>query len=121
MSEEPFSELDPNRIPKYEFKDGHFYCDGIRVQPSQMTPEEIRRFIPKSYWTAYFRGKYPCPLDGCEYLFDPGPNLKRSWTGHFRSCHKQWYAVHGREMQSCEDYGQLAAFVDGNQSIDKGA
>jgi hypothetical protein len=119
MPEEPL--IDPNYKPKYEFKDGHFYCDGIWVQPSQMTEDEIRRFIPKSHWSAYFRSKLPCPLGDCETLFDPGPNLKRSWTGHFRSRHKEWYAVHGKKMQDCENYGDLVAFVDGNQRVDKGA
>ncbi len=113
--EEPL--IDPNYKPKYVFEDGHFYCDGKRVQPSQMTEKEIRLYIPKEFWTGYFKGKLPCPLGKCETLFDPGPNLRRSWTGHFRSCHKEWYAIHGKAMQVCENYGELALFVQNTEIL----
>ncbi len=115
--EEPLS--NPNRVPRYEFIAPHFYCDGIRVQPSQMTPEEIRRFIPRAYWSGYFRSKLPCPFDGCEYLFDRSPNLKRAWTQHVRNAHRQWYADHGKEMQNCADYGEFVTLVEARPIIDK--
>jgi hypothetical protein len=104
--------IDRNHRPKYEFKDGHFYCDGIRVQPRQMTEEEIRRFIPKSYWPGYFRGKHPCPFYGCKAYLDPNANPKRSWTAHVRNAHGAWYAAHGIDMQACENYRDFLVFVD---------
>ena len=46
----------PNQVglPKYEFVDGHFYCDGVKVQPYQMTPDEIKRYIPIDFQGAYY-------------------------------------------------------------------
>ncbi len=105
-------EIPPGRMPKCEFVKGHFYCDGIKVQPSLLTSDEIRRFIPKPYWTRYFKGRLPCPLDGCSFFFEPAVSLKRSFTAHFHNNHKQWYVEHGKEVQACEDYAALARLVD---------
>lgn len=35
--------------PSYTFEGGHFYCDGVRVSPKQMTEKEIRLYIPKEF------------------------------------------------------------------------
>ena len=47
--------VDMNHKPSYTFMDGHFYCDGIKVQPSQMTKEEILTYIPKDFQSGFLR------------------------------------------------------------------
>ena len=47
--------VEANHQPVYVFEDGHFYCDGVRVQPSQMTEEEIKKYVPASFQSAFFR------------------------------------------------------------------
>ena len=49
MAQEPLPEVDPKRVPKYEFIDGHFYCDGIRCHPRQLTRAEIMKYIPANF------------------------------------------------------------------------
>ena len=43
------------RTPKYEFLEGHFYCDGVKVQPSQMTEEEVYKYIPKDFQEGFLK------------------------------------------------------------------
>lgn len=40
---------------EYKFIDGHFYCDGIKVLPSQMTREEVMKYVPKAYREAFLK------------------------------------------------------------------
>ena len=56
MSEQP---LIDNHMPKYEFIDGHFYCDGVKVMPSQLTEEEIKKYIPVQFQATFFKSKNP--------------------------------------------------------------
>lgn len=41
--------------PKFEFSDGHLYCDGVKVAPWQTTQEEIQRYVPKKYQDTYLK------------------------------------------------------------------
>ena len=54
----------PNRKVRYEFVEKHkkFYCDGIYVLPSQMTEEEIKKWIPVKYQAEFLAAKNPTPL-----------------------------------------------------------
>ena len=48
--------------PKYTVdKEGHFYCDGIKCADWQLTEGEIRQYVPKEFWSRYFKaiGKKP--------------------------------------------------------------
>jgi hypothetical protein len=47
--------MDLNHKPTYTFEEGHFYCDGIKVQPCQMTVEEIKLYIPKEFQSGFFK------------------------------------------------------------------
>ena len=62
------------RTPKYEFIEGHFYCDGIKVQPSQMTVEEVLKYVPKDFQEGFLKhvngGKTKWPQSS------PTPTLK---------------------------------------------
>lgn len=111
MPNNPMPEGSLNRKPMMEFIGEFLYCDGVKVQPWQLTEEEIRRHVPKSHWGAFFRGKLPCPFDDCLFLLENGANLKRAWTQHVRNAHREWYKIHGEKMQECTDYKQLVAFV----------
>lgn len=51
-SEKPLQE---GRKPKYEFTEGHFYCDGVKVHPTQLTEEEIFKYIPTKFQDGYFQ------------------------------------------------------------------
>lgn len=43
--------------PKFEFIDGHLYCDGVKVAPWQTTQEEIQRYVPKKFQETFFKAK----------------------------------------------------------------
>ena len=50
---EPVAEQ--NFTPTYKFIAPHFYCDGVRVHPAQMTKEEIDRYIPREFREGFYR------------------------------------------------------------------
>lgn len=53
MASDPIDQ--PHAKVKYEFIEGHFYCDGVKVHPAQLTEEEIRKWIPKDFQDGYFQ------------------------------------------------------------------
>jgi hypothetical protein len=52
MADQPMSEVE-GRKPMYEFIGEHFYCDGIKVAPWQLTVEEIQKYIPEKFQDRY--------------------------------------------------------------------
>ncbi len=52
MSDEP---MVARHEVSYQFVDGHFYCDGIKVHPAQMTRAEILKYIPKDFQPTYLK------------------------------------------------------------------
>lgn len=48
--------------PTYQFIKGHFYCDGVKVFPSQMTVDEIEKYIPKDYQQTYLNAITRAPI-----------------------------------------------------------
>ena len=50
--DEPLLE-NPDYMPSYRFRDGHLYCEGIRLFPSQLTEREVMKYIPRPYREAF--------------------------------------------------------------------
>jgi hypothetical protein len=99
----------PDHDPQYVFEEGKFYCDGILVMPWQMTPEEIKQYVPREYLDRYMPpGHLPCPFDACDFQITG----KSEWTTHFRFKHSEFFEVWGKDMStSCNSYDELKRFV----------
>ena len=55
MSEDVMQEFQ-NHKPTYKVDgEGHFYCDGVRVMPSQLTAKEIAQYIPVAFQDRYYK------------------------------------------------------------------
>jgi len=48
--------------PKFEFQDGHLYCDGVKVAPWQTTNEEILKYVPKRFQETYLKAIKRTPV-----------------------------------------------------------
>ena len=99
----------PEHDPQYVFEDGKFYCDGIMVQPWQMTDEEIKKYVPREHLDKYLPpGSMPCPFDNCDFKV----TAKKEWTTHFRFKHVEFYNAWQTEMSAeCNSYDELKKFV----------
>jgi len=98
-----------NRKPQYVFEEGSLYCDGVLVQPWQLTPEEVEQWIPREFLNRYLPpGSMPCPFDKCPVEIKG----KSEWTTHFRFKHSEFFKAWAKEMSdACNDYDELKAFV----------
>jgi len=47
--------LEETRKPVYVFEDGKFFCDGVFVHPSQLTQEEVQKYIPSEFRSTFMK------------------------------------------------------------------
>ena len=110
MSEEyTIAEISGHK-PKYEVdKDNHFYCDGVKVEKWQLTPEELKLWFPKEFEAKY--GEYDCPYSGCTMKVNGKDGGKAPFIGHLRQTHTPFYEAHKAEMSGLEGFQALFDYV----------
>jgi hypothetical protein len=97
--------------PKFMVEGGILYCDGIKIEKWQLTPEELEKFFPEEYRDKYGAGDLPCPFPGCDGKILGFGDHKTSITGHFRQKHNDFWEPRRKRFSESEDLTSLIAFI----------
>lgn len=89
--------------------DGALHVDGIRVEPWQLTEEELMEFFPERYREEYGGIEAPCPYPGCQKQVNDAD--KRTYMTHVRAAHETFYDKHRAELLACPDAVATDAYI----------
>lgn len=112
MSEtiEDLNELEPGHKPTFERVGEVLYCDGYRVEPWQLTAQELMEFFPEVYQQKYSGSIVPCPVPQCPGKVNMSDG-KRSVLNHLRWKHEDLYAKAKRRFKGAVTFDDAKAII----------
>lgn len=104
---EELNELPPGFKSRFERVGMNLYQDGIRVEVSQLTPDELKEHFPDLYEQRYSGSYRSCPVPECH---DQVLISRISWVTHIRLRHPDFFTSHKR-LKEIGSYDELKALV----------
>lgn len=106
---EVIPEVIDRKPPVRKVVDGVLYVGGGRVEPWQLTEEELMEFFPERYREVYGGIYRVCPYPNCNGQVNDGD--KRTYMSHFRAVHEPFYELHRNDLLKLTDAAGVDAYV----------